>query len=353
MRKILIEHAKEGDIVARNIFASNGSILLSAGVKLTYKYIEKLQELGIYDIYIEDDLSKDVVIEDVIGEETRIEARKFMAETMEKIKLNKTVNAYEAMRIVDNIMDDILANQDVMISLTDIRSVNDYTFAHSVNVCVLSLILGTSLGYDHLRLRELGVGALLHDIGKNMIPNDIINKPGPLTPEEFELVKKHTTFGFDILKGNAGISSLTAYVALAHHERYDGTGYPRGIKGDDIHEFARIVSVADVFDAITSNRPYKKRENPHVAVEYLISMEGHQFDPAMVPKLLERIAVYPVGSTVKLSDGTIGLVVEVNRYMPTRPKVKPIYDCRGDKMNDGKTVDLMNEPSLFIVEDMG
>ncbi|MDI6600523.1 MAG: HD-GYP domain-containing protein [Thermoanaerobacteraceae bacterium] len=352
MRKILLEHAKEGDMIARNIYSSNGNILLSAGMKLTNKYIERLQELGICDIYIDDEMSKDIIIEDVIGEETRIRARKYMAETMEMIKLSRTVDAYEAMKVVDSIMDDILSNPDVMVNLTDIRSVNDYTFAHSVNVCVLSLVLGTSLGYNQLRLRELGMGALLHDIGKNMIPNDIINKQGPLTPEEYELVKKHTTYGFEILKENNNISSLAAYVALAHHERYDGTGYPLGKKGEEIHEFARIVSIADVFDAITSNRPYKKRDNPNNAVEYLISMGGHQFDAKLVPKFLERVAIYPVGTTVKLSDSSVGLVVSVNRYMPTRPVVKLLYDCNGDRVDMGKVVDLMKEPTLFIIEDM-
>lgn len=352
MRKILLEHAKEGDVIGRNIYSSGGNILLSAGMKLTGRYIERLQELGIWDIYIEDEMSKDIVIEDVISEETRIKARKYMAETMETIKLSRTVDAYKAMNVVDNIMDDILSNKDVVINLADIRSANDYTFAHSVNVCVLSLVLGMSLDYDQLRLRELGMGALLHDIGKNLIPNDIINKPSPLTPEEYEVVKKHTIFGFDILKKNNGISAMAAYIAIAHHERYDGTGYPLGKKGEEIHEFARIVSIADVFDAITSNRPYKKRDNPNKAVEYLISMSGHQFDAKLVPKFLERVAVYPIGSKVKLSDGSVGLVVSVNKYMPTRPTIRIIIDGNGNRIDMGRTIDMMVQPALFIIDEM-
>ncbi len=352
MRKILLEHAKKGDVVGRNLYSSNGNILLSAGIRLTDKYIEKLQELGVDDIYIKDGVSKDIFIEDAIKEETLINVRKNMAEEMDKIKLSRTEDAYISMKLIGNIMEYILENKDVVVNLADIRSTNEYTFTHSVNVCVLSLVLGLSLGYDRQRLLELGTGALLHDIGKNFIPNDIINKLSPLTPEEYELVKTHTSRGYEVLRENKNIPELSSYVALAHHERYDGTGYPLGKRGEDIHEYARIVSIADVFDAITSKRPYKMKENPSRAVDYLISMESRQFDEQLLSKFLESIAVYPIGSKVKLSDGSLGLVISENREMPTRPIVRIIYDRKGNRMNMGEMVDLMKHPTMFIKEDM-
>ncbi|HPW41973.1 MAG TPA: HD-GYP domain-containing protein, partial [Bacillota bacterium] len=204
--------------------------------------------------------------------------------------------------------------------------------------------------YDEEKLRELGMGAMLHDIGKTRIPHEILNKPESLTKEEFELVKKHTSYGYELLKRSDVLSTYASYIALTHHERHDGEGYPLGLRGEEIHEFARIVSVADVFDAITSDRVYKKRINVNEAVEYLIGMGDHQFDYNIVRSFIEHITIYPPGTCVLLNSGEKAIVVDVNKKYPNRPIVRILADGEGQIPTVPVEIDLTKNNALLISE---
>ena len=196
---------------------------------------------------------------------------------MDSIRYGNSLNVMPVRNSVCKMIDELMDVSDTMVNLQDLKSNDQYTFSHSVNVCVLSLITGISMKYGEEKLRELGIGAMLHDVGKTRIPSEILNKPGSLTAEEFDIIKKHTSYGYELLKKSKELSTYASYIALTHHERYDGEGYPLGLRGEELHEFARIVSIADVYDAITSDRVYKKRSNINEAVEYFVELINEGF----------------------------------------------------------------------------
>jgi HD-GYP domain-containing protein (c-di-GMP phosphodiesterase class II) len=228
--------------------------------------------------------------------------------------------------------------------------VDDYTFAHSVNVCVLSIISGIGLGYSISRLKELGVGAILHDIGKLKVPQELLKKPSQLTVEEFEEIKKHTIYGYEILKNNKKVSMVSAFIAFGHHERYDGSGYPLQLKGESIHHCARIVAVADVYDALTSDRVYRKKIKPHEAIEYILSLSAHHFDEEIVQSFIRFVAIYPVGTGVILNTKERGVVISENKDMPTKPVIRVVYSEKGKKVSKYYEIDLSSSKNVFITE---
>ncbi|MBB6215843.1 HD-GYP domain-containing protein (c-di-GMP phosphodiesterase class II) [Anaerosolibacter carboniphilus] len=350
MYKIKVDFLINGMILAKNIYDCDGTILLAAGVRIRDSYITKLKELQIDEVYIQAEETADMVIEDIIHEQNRLEARKLAKTIMENIRMGNNIEMKEIYRRVNLIIDDLLNHRNVMVQLCDIRTVDDYTFAHSVNVCVLSIITGISMGYNHQRLRDLGVGALLHDIGKMQIADTILNKPGELNEDEFDVIKKHSDLGYALLCEIPDIAIDVKIVALTHHERYDGSGYPFGKKSEEIHEFSRIVAVADVYDALTSDRVYKQKILPHQAMEYLIAMAGHLFDPEIVKAFIRYIAVYPLGYIVALSSGERGIIIDSNHQFPTRPKIRVVYDAQGQKCTERRELDLMEHTSIMITD---
>jgi len=350
MRKVPVDKVKEGMVLARTLYSNDGNILLNAGIILKNSYIAKFRDLGIWEVYIDDEISRDIVLKDVISEETRFEARINIKNAMDSLRYGYSLEVKPIRNSVCKMIDELMDEKDAMVNMQDLKSNDMYTFSHSVNVCVLSLITGISMKYDEEKLRELGMGAMLHDIGKTRIPHEILNKPESLTKEEFELVKKHTSYGYELLKRSDVLSTYASYIALTHHERYDGEGYPLGLRGEEIHEFARIVSVADVFDAITSDRVYKKRINVNEAVEYLIGMGDHQFDYNIVRSFIEHITIYPPGTCVLLNSGEKAIVVDVNKKYPNRPIVRILADGEGQIPTVPVEIDLTKNNALLISE---
>lgn len=236
-----------------------------------------------------------------------------------------------------------------MINLSDIRTMDDYTFAHSVNVCILALLTGITLNYSRAALKLLGIGALLHDIGKVCIPLNILNKPGKLTPKEYKEICRHSELGYEMLRQQKGISQVSAQVALQHHERYDGSGYPQGLKGEDIHEFARITGVVDVFDALTADRIYRPAFPNYEAYEMLAAAGNFTHDYKIVEAFLYNIAVYPVGTLVKLNSGDIAVVIGTRRGQSYRPKVKLLFNDSGKAFKEKTIIDLAEELKYSVV----
>ncbi len=350
MRKILVDKVNEGMVLARTLYSYDGNILLNAGIILKNSYINKFKDLGIREIYVEDEISKDIVLKDVISEETRFEARINIKNAMDSIRYGNSLDVKPVRNSVCKMIDELMDVKDTMVNLQDLKSNDQYTFSHSVNVCVLSLITGISLKYDEDKLRELGIGAMLHDIGKIRIPAEILNKPDSLTEEEFNIIKKHTSYGYEMLKKSRELSTYASYIALTHHERYDGEGYPLGLRGEEIHEFARIVSVADAYDAMTSDRVYKKRININEAVEYLVGMGDHQFDYNIVRCFIEHITIYPPGTCVLLNEGEKAIVVDVNKRYPNRPIIRVLVDREGQIPKEPIEIDLTKNNNLLITE---
>lgn len=350
MRKVPVEKVREGMTLARPVYGYDGNILLNTGMMLKISYINKLKELDIHELYVDDEISRDIIIDDVISDETRFEARISIKNAMEGIRYGQTLDVKPIRNVVGRIIDELLLAKDTVVCLQDIKSADQYTFSHSVNVCVLSLITGISMNYDYDKLKELALGAMLHDIGKVTTPQQVLQKPGPLTNEEYGVIKEHTKAGYEILKKSRMLSTYASYIALTHHERYDGTGYPFELKGSEIHEFTKIVTIADVYDAMTSDRVYRKRCHINEAVEYLVGMGNHQFDYDIVRKFIEHITIYPPGTCVLLSTGEKGIVVDVNKRYPNRPIVRLLLDSEGQPVKAAVEIDLTRNNSILVSE---
>lgn len=349
MRLIAIENAKTGMKIGKNIYAADGRVLLSTGVPLNDFYIRRLEELSISSLYIYDEKLGKVEVDELVYEHTKLDALKMTKEIMTKIQNDQVISTEKISQTVNNIIDELIRSRNVAHSLVDIRAMNDYTFGHCVLVAVLSVKSGIDLGYNYRNLKALGEGAILHDVGKAKVADEILNKSDQLTPGEYQKIQEHPYLGYEILKKYDGISALAAHIAWQHHEKYDGSGYPRGLKGTAIHEMARLVAIADIYDALTTDRIYRKKTLPHEVIEFLRDNGGKLFDPEIVKIFIKNIAPFPIGSIVILNTGETAVVIKVSKDFLTRPVVKVIFDESGNTIVEPVEKDLRTELTTYII----
>ncbi|GGA76792.1 HD-GYP domain-containing protein [Ornithinibacillus halotolerans] len=355
MRLVSLRSIKPGNILGQTIYRENGTILLQNGVTISDRILERLEAQGISYVYIEDESTNDITTQSVISERLRQEAVSSLKKLFTNIRKGNLKASPHALdeesrnitEVITKIKNDLDNHPESISILTDIYLMNDYIYNHSLNVAIYSLAIGMKLGLNSKELLELGKGAMLHDIGKVFIDSDIINKPTQLTVEEFEVMKSHTTIGYNLLRKTHTYSSLVAHCAYQHHERLNGSGYPRGLKENEIHLFAQIIGVADVFDAMTSNRVYKKALLPHEAMEFLYSAAVNQFDKKVVEAFKSSVAIYPNGITVELNDKRQGIVISQNKNICDRPIIRIEKD--GSSEVTAYEVDLSKELNLTII----
>ncbi|OEF96192.1 HD-GYP domain-containing protein [Desulfuribacillus alkaliarsenatis] len=327
-----IDNVKYGQILARNIYSSDGNILLRQGVELSVGLITRLRNMGVNAIYIQDDRFIDVEVEDVVSEETKREAMSNLAFAVQSIQAGKDFNIAPLKKTIDNVVTEIIANKNVLANLSDIRTKDNSLFVHSINTCMISVLMGIQLNINKLQLAELAIGSLLHDIGKVLAKDDD---------------KEHPWHGFNVLRKKHDFNVMTAHIALQHHEYLDGSGYPRGVTGEEIPLFAKICGVADHFDSLLE----KKSMKPYEACENIMALANTKFDLNIVNVFLKSIAVYPNGSWVTLTSGEIGVVVRQHKGLPTRPVIR-IFKSNSDDTDwqnaDMLDIDLAKEKTLFI-----
>ncbi len=340
-----------------NIYDAAGHLLLAKGVLLTQKYLDRLYDLGISEVYVEDSSTSDIEIKETISPETKRKVLNIITKEFNKVSSFKgekrvTIQTKLFQEAVDSMLEELRTNKRAILTLVNLKTFDDYTYVHSFNVTVYSLMIGLDLYLNEDKLKKLGLGAIFHDIGKMNIPPEILNKNGPLTNEEYELIKNHTIEGYNILGDIPNMPAVSRHVALSHHERCDGKGYPKGRTCDKIPLFSRIVAVADVYDALTTERPYRKRILPHEAVEIVMASAGPHLDFELVRVFEKRIAPYPIGTTVKLTTGEIGVVKDVKYGFTTRPTVKILYDKNGRKLPPDEIyeINLIQHPSVLVKE---
>lgn len=359
MRLVSLANCVPGVEIAKSIFSETGSVLVGAGISLTQRMIDSLISRNIGMVYIKDKVTADLDMKEDIPIEMRVEASKALQDTfLDVAKFNKTGKAgsvpdlkvEKLQKVFKDMIAELKNSKDAMNLLTNIFAHDNYVFSHSVNVTLYTLAMAVKLDYDDKKLAEIAMGGILHDIGKTMIPVQILNKPGKLTNEEFDIIKKHSEYGFEILRKQHGLSLLAAHCAFQHHEKLDGTGYPRRLKGDEIHPYAKIMAVADVFDALTSHRVYRKAMLPHEAMEIIFAGSNTHFDPHLIQTFQKSVASYPVGVTVKLNTGETALVVEYMFHAPSRPIVRIIKDPHGVEMTKPLDLDLSKNLSIMITE---
>lgn len=312
MRLVSISELNVGDTIARDIVDNSGDILITANsVIKNESVIIRLRELGIFGVYIEDSWSADIFVESAVNDN----------------EITRTLNALALMD-----MDTVTSSATLLIdrlsnsakldnNMQLLRTYDEYTFSHSFNVAVLSITLGIGLGFSYNRLKNLAAGSLLHDLGKQLIPLDIINKQGRLNDSEFNVVKRHPEDGYNLLCNSYDMTASIKDIAYQHHENWDGTGYPRGLKGDEIYDLAHLVHVCDVFDALVSKRAYKDAFSVTKAIQIINEGRDTSFKSEYVDLFFRYIPVFPNGSSVLLSNNKKALVFENNKGAMLKPTV--------------------------------
>ena len=364
MRAIPVDCIRDGSSLAKTIYDMDGRILLKQGVKISDIIKKKLNSLNVNSVSIIDEISEKE-IKSIIQPELRKKAIKLIRETFANAMRLQKVRKLESLdtiskddiseddsyiksigNLANELIENLLDNNELMYSLIDIRNLDPYTYEHSLNVAVTSLVMGIGLKMNIKDLIDLAMAALLHDIGKAFISKDIIIKKGPLSFSEYKQMQQHPKRGYDYLKDNKFISAESRVAILQHHERFDGNGYPNRLQGNQISLIARIICIADVYDALLSNRSYKQPMSPNEAMEYIMANSGTAFDHELV-KLFARIFVpYPNGTKVFLSNDEAGLVLNTLPNFPLRPNV--LITESNDDTRIGKKVSLINELSLVI-----
>ena len=350
MRFVPTNCLREGMILGDNLYNNFGDLMLARGTALTADYVKSIERLKYNGVYIEDDISKDIQIINVINDSIRAQTVKGIKDVFihcEKGSSEVKTDIKNAKLQIENIIDQIFANKHLMVNMIDMKVFDDYTYYHSVNVAVLSIVLGVALGMEREELCHLGFAALFHDIGKVFVNKDVLNKDGKLTPTEFEEIKTHSLLGCNHIKKGYGVSNTSYVGILDHHEKYEGGGYPNNLVGEKISWYGRIIAVADVYDALTSDRPYRKAMLPSDAMEFIMASTMTQFDPVIVEAFVKKIAPYPIGTCVKLSNGLTGIVIENYEELCMRPRIRIFKDTQDNEIEPYE-IELADYQSLNI-----
>lgn len=377
MKKYRVEDLKPGMVFDNAVYIDMNNILVAPMVPLKEEDINRLIKWGIEEIETagevvkqgSDEQSNKVSISDEVKRLTKMVKSGNGAEPAPVVRNLQTVYAdtyslvedvfknvrngagYDENNILNGV-DDLLteASKDTNAALNEVTTEHDgkYLYKLGVNVSTLSMVTGLSLGFGKDRLIPLGTGALLHDIGMVRVPNYIAEKKGSLTHDEYNRIKTHTVYGYRIVLNELNMGNDIANVVMQHHEMYDGSGYPRKLKGDGISDYARIVSICDVYMAMTKKRSYRDAHMSYSAMKNILSGSSRKFDPHYVKAFLSNMAIYPVGSIVQLNNGVMAKVVSANSEIPLRPKVSVMADEFGEKPDSEKIIDLEDVDSLFI-----
>ena len=323
MRYYPIDQIKSGMILGQEIHDASGRMLIAKFTELSDENISYIAFLGVPGLYIDDQFTKDIEIKEVVRPEVRKSAIQIVQDIF-MAAAGGTLPSEEAaiQQNVKDIVDNVLENEDVMYNLVEIKTYDDYTYFHSANVAILAGVLGAKAGLGEEELDDLVTAGFLHDIGKVFINPEIITAPRALTEEERIEMMDHPTLGHDFLMKNYDFPKRVTDAVYEHHEWHNGGGYPRRIKGQEISKLARILKIADVYDAMTSPRTYHEPYLPSDVVEYIMARSGMEFDPESVQIMANELSVYPVGVEVELSDGRHGIVIENHRGFVLRPTVK-------------------------------
>lgn len=325
MKLLALERA-EGEVLGRPVRDGAGRILISAGVVLSPRYVEALSRRGFHEVHVVDPVAPDVDVDDSIQAETRGRAYEAVRTVFADPAQCAPGTIGEAKAAVDDILNELMTADRNVLSLQALRSSLEYTFVHSVNVCALSLLIGLAERLDRGDLRRLGMGALLHDVGMTRCA-DLAGREGDLSAEELERIRRHPVDGYEMLRGQEGVHLFSAHIALQHHERLDGSGYPRGLRSGRILPFAKIVAVADSYDAMTADRPWRGAKHLQAAMAELLGEAGTKYDATAVQHLARRLAVYPNGTVVRLSSGELAAVVGQGTRAE-QPVVRVVSDPR-------------------------
>jgi len=277
------------------------------------------------------------------AEEVYKQTSLYVSETMARVFEGKAIDTKTAKEAVAECVRSILHSPDAFLWLTQLKNRDEYTAQHSLNVCVLSIVLGRHINLSNISLQHVGLCGLMHDMGKMLVPSGILNKPAKLEPDEMEIMRSHTTLGYELLQSSDDMYPGAIKTALMHHEMLNGKGYPNKLNHRDISLFTRMVTIADIYDAMTSDRVYQQGRTHLEATAIMADMSGENLEERLVTKFIESLGVYPPGCVVMLTNGAIAIVVEVNEFVRLRPKIIILLDADRQAVAE-KITDLANMP---------
>jgi len=278
-----------------------------------------------------------------VVKELQLEVLSAVDEIMNNVRDDKKLDINRTKEVVSSMTDSILRNPNAFLWMRILKDKDSYTYSHCMDSGALAIAFGRHIGLSRNELEDLGMGALLSDVGKMQVPDELLNKPGELTEKEFEIVKKHVVYSVRIMQKSGGLSKAAIATAATHHERFDGSGYPRGLKGNEIPVLGRMAAIVDCYDAITSDRPHRRAISPNEAVRRLYDWRGSAFQSELVEQFIQTLGTYPTGSIVELNTGQVGIVVSQNRLRRLRPKLMLILDEGKNVYNFAPMLDLLNE----------
>lgn len=276
------------------------------------------------------------------------EAGEFVVEMMANVKMGQHIELEQINPIINKLSQSILRNANALLGLSRIRSMDVYTFEHSVSFSILIMAFAKSMGFSEKIICELGIGGLLHDIGKTLIPDKILNKPGKLSEQEFSIMQKHVLYGRKILKKTAGITPISMDVVTQHHERYDGNGYPLALKAEQISCYGQMAAIVDVYDALTADRCYHKGKEPSEVLKLLLKWSGSHFNATLVREFIQSVGIYPPGSLVRLNNHHLAKVIDIDKNM-LKPVVEQFLNIKTRSYVPHQLIDLSESQTLTVL----
>lgn len=347
MKITFLRNLNGDETLAKDIYDSDGTPLFKAGTKINKAVIKTLKRIGVFLVYIEDS-----DLEDIIEDNTLKEIKSSSMEQLPTIFSDIISKKYESctkiVDIVNSMVNYISSKGSISTNLFEVRTFDNYTYIHCVDTALMAIYLGLSLKFDEEKIKNLGTSALLHDIGKIKVSEELINKPGSFSAEEFETIKKHVIYGKNLLQETNMFPPCVIEGVNHHHERFDGTGYPYGLKDKSISDFGRVISICDAFTALSANRSYRDRFGPNEAYEYILSGGGVLFDMDYVDIFKKTFSIYPLGCCIKLSNGVEGYVVKQNSNFPDRPIIRVTYNHENKEKIVPYEIDLIINNNLII-----
>ncbi len=348
MRRILINSIKGTEILARDIVNNNGIVIISAGVTVKREYIEKLKELGIIYLYVEDELSAGIDEQDNIEIVIKEQCQDIIKEIIEKYSYQGYGELEEIQEVAEEIINDVVKQSEVLYSISGVRKKSESTYSHSINVCALSVLLALRMKISKSKVRDIAIGSLLHDIGYTYMPFDYLNCIyNECTPDEQKELMKHVIYGYSSIDKEKWLTAAAKDIILYHHERLDGTGYPFHLKSNKLKIGCKIVAICDDFDSMVYGY-LVPRMKVHDAMDYIVSQAGVKYDFTCVNYFMESVAAYPNGTIVITNEDEKGIVLRQNSKCPTRPVLHMIEDSQGKKYTEWVEKDLKKELTLFI-----
>lgn len=351
MLRLALDYIRPGTVLAKEVYDIDGRILLAAGATLTDRNLASLRERGVVNLFVANPQIELPPVDEVIEETVRLKTVKSVKKIFEGVNKKGIFDLpEESKKMVVSIIKDIMADKSVVLHLAHIDRHQDDLFAHSVNVSILSVMTAVSIGrYEPRELYKIAIGAMFHDIGYSFMPK----RAGAAEPtrEEAEALKAHTNYGFELLRRVREFPLLAAHIAYQHHERADGTGYPRKLTGQDIHPYARIVALANEYDNLVTGRFNKKGMAAHTAYELIVATSTSLFDPEVAEAFLAKIALYPLGAFVRLTNGDIGVVTGVTPRIQHRPRLKIVKNSLGFIAGELVELDLSSHENLTLFVD--